>query len=95
MMHGRPGTTTKDGTTEHVATSCPTCGKKLDAGSTVDNRNVAPEPGDYSVCIYCGQGLQYIEGLKLEAIKDTDMPVYALEQIRRVRMAIARVRRWS
>jgi hypothetical protein len=76
-------------TTRHVATPCPSCGMKLDAGSPVDDRAITPEPGDFSVCIYCGHGLRYTEGLRLELVKDGDLPRYARKQVERIRRLMA------
>lgn len=72
-------------TTRHVASPCPSCGMKLDACSTLDDQAITPELGDYSMCCYCGHGLQYAEGLRLVLVVDGDIPPDALREIERVR----------
>ena len=46
-------------TTRHATTNCPTCGAGFDAASAVDGKDVAPTPGDISVCLYCGEWLMF------------------------------------
>jgi hypothetical protein len=56
----------------HVeATSCPSCGHNLDAaaGVTADR---APEPGDVTICAYCGAGLVFGLGGRLYAMSEAD-----------------------
>lgn len=48
--------------TTHVEPqSCPKCGKKLDAVSDAFGE-ASPGPGDMTVCLYCGQIMQFGEG---------------------------------
>jgi len=43
---------------------CPECGKPLNGASGIDTDN-GPDPGDFSVCIYCGTILVFSEDIKL------------------------------
>lgn len=55
-------------------TNCPGCKKKLDAATCLHiisedpTRRNDPEPGDYSVCAYCGQPMRFTKGLRLRAV---------------------------
>ena len=46
---------------------CPTCGKILDAVSAEDGTG-SPEPGDITVCFYCGEILNFSDDMILEKI---------------------------
>lgn len=75
------------GSTERVPVrSCPGCGARLDARTeVVDATQPAPapapteQPGDVSVCFYCGAALQFTATLDLEPIAPEDLhgPAYA------------------
>lgn len=39
--------------------SCPNCSKVLDDATAVHSDTPKPEPGDLSVCIYCGTMLRF------------------------------------
>lgn len=44
----------------HAQSRCPQCNYKLDASTHVQGESTsAPQPGDASVCINCGQVLTY------------------------------------
>lgn len=40
-------------------TSCPACGYVMDDATAADGSNVWPEPGDFSLCLRCGEVLVY------------------------------------
>jgi hypothetical protein len=44
---------------------CPKCDYKLNGASIVSGEDVAPQPGDFSICLNCGQLLVYIDGTLL------------------------------
>lgn len=50
--------------TRHRATACPRCEHTLVDAST-SALGVRPEPGDTSVCAYCGQVLKYEDDLAI------------------------------
>ena len=43
--------------------SCPVCGKPLDSISSVQGDNQPPQPGDITVCLYCGAVMEVGGGL--------------------------------
>ena len=49
---------------------CPVCGTTLDAASGIATAR-APEPGDVSVCLYCGTMLTWAEDMALVQIDPT------------------------
>jgi uncharacterized protein with PIN domain len=57
-------------TTRHKATSCPTCGHKLDASSHAD---AAPSVKDFSICFECGEILQYEADFTLVAASKEEL----------------------
>ena len=55
-------------TTRIPESNCPTCNHKLNAVSDCINQNV-PKPGDISMCIKCGQMLEFSDDLTQIHIK--------------------------
>ena len=51
-------------TTKIPATICPSCGWKNDA-ATHPTEDVAPTPGDLSVCLRCQEIMRFDDGLQL------------------------------
>jgi hypothetical protein len=60
------------GVTRLPAQQCPLCGKTIDAHGTVDKTDVAPRPGDWSVCAGCFQWLRYDAFLALRAVTNKE-----------------------
>lgn len=60
-------------TTHHPGGQCPECGSKID-GSTPcgDDSELHPEPGDISMCLYCGVWLLFDAHL-LPTIRATEL----------------------
>jgi hypothetical protein len=50
--------------TRHAAMRCPSCGATLDT-SEHPLEDISPEPGNLSLCVYCGAWLVFAEGLVL------------------------------
>jgi hypothetical protein len=75
------------------AAECPVCGATLDGAAQVDGAGT-PEPGDVTVCAYCGAPLRFTDaGLELltdaEAARITaENPAFAA-----ARWAVAQLRR--
>jgi hypothetical protein len=67
---------------KHAA--CPNCGEKLDAATSVTDKNAIPKEGDIGICFKCGTLLEYEEGFfvhelsqkSLDAIKLIDENLY-------------------
>lgn len=51
---------------------CPACGYLMDAAAPVDDSRAGPVPGDYCVCLNCGEMLVYEAGLKLRKLSPQD-----------------------
>lgn len=41
--------------------SCPHCGEKLDAAIAVGDEEISPNPGDWSICLYCASPLVFTD----------------------------------
>lgn len=70
--------------------SCPLCGKKLDAASDADGEE-RPSPGDVTLCIGCGTVFEYDGEMKLRVMTEAELSALEEEvqaQIKTVRMAI-------
>lgn len=54
-----------DDSRAHVkATTCPNCGRKLDAATSTRLGRQRPKPGDFSLCIGCAAVLRFDEELE-------------------------------
>jgi hypothetical protein len=63
----------KLGTDHHIPQSpCLSCGKPLD-GATCVGRDAAPDPGDITICIYCGHIMVFDDNLKLRELSDEEV----------------------
>jgi hypothetical protein len=57
---------------------CPTCKSEHDAATSVSHVHARPQPGDFSLCINCGQICRFTAGLQLAASSAAEV-----EQLRR------------
>lgn len=46
---------------------CPVCDYEPDAASAVDGSNHRPKPGDLTLCLKCGEIMQFGEKMRLES----------------------------
>jgi hypothetical protein len=79
---------------ELTANNCPSCGRLLEAASMHAER--LAEPGDYSVCAYCGSFLQITEDMRTRLLTEEDvaeMPDDLRNMLIRARKACAAWRR--
>jgi hypothetical protein len=54
--------------------TCPNCKTELDAHKEVANGlDILPEPGDISVCVYCGHICAFDEDLELRDLTDKEI----------------------
>ena len=70
--------------------NCQNCGKRLDQHSNVDDESLKPRDGDISVCMYCGEVNQFING-KLELIDIKILPMVVQQEISRIEQARQKV----
>jgi len=64
--------------------TCPDCGYHMDAATSVDGEDGAPQAGDLSLCISCGALLEFNEDLLLvKATRETvsELDVESLEEL--------------
>jgi len=54
-------------------TSCPYCGKGLDAASSPHHRGARPSEGDLGMCVGCGGFMKYNKELKLDKITTEEL----------------------
>lgn len=79
-----------DELTENVTvlevTKCPVCDANLNAAAPAEGEN-RPNPGDYSLCLYCGEYLRFTDELKLRSLTTADIvdaPLNELAYMRRM-----------
>jgi hypothetical protein len=70
-------------TTRHGWITCPACSYRMDCSTPLEG-NATPKPGDFTLCISCGELLQYGKGLQFEAIPDDDFLKLPPEEIERL-----------
>lgn len=56
--------------TDLPKSNCPNCGHTLDASAGLDG--VLPEPGDITVCVYCGHICAYDDDLRLRDLNEQE-----------------------
>lgn len=64
-----------DRTTRTPISKCPSCGTPNDAATLAGKGDEAtrPDPGDVSVCLYCGHLMAFAEDLTLRDLTDAEM----------------------
>jgi hypothetical protein len=65
-------------TTRIIASPCPSCGKIMDAATSCEGH--VPNPKSFTVCVECGQILQFDQDLRLVNADEADLMTLALEQ---------------
>jgi hypothetical protein len=51
---------------------CTGCGKRVDGATPIDDETATPDPGDVTVCIYCGHVMAYTDDLQLRDLTDAE-----------------------
>lgn len=61
---------------------CPTCGYAMDrATDALDEPGApAPKPGDFSMCLSCGQPLRFTEGLHIRVCPPDELHLLPMAQ---------------
>ena len=78
-------------TTRFSPASCPSCGKKLDA-ATHPTEDVAPLPGDVTICLCCQDILIFTEDLGLRRPTDQELETLPLLEISRIQRVLTAVK---
>lgn len=69
--------------------NCPSCDKRLDAASTLENDDIQPKSGDVSICLYCASFLTFTENLSIRLL--TTEEIAELED--NIRIVLMKMRR--
>ena len=70
---------------------CPGCGAACDASTNLLGKQ-GPEPGDVSICLYCGMLMKFTDDMMLRQLTGTEM----IEVLKDERVAkIERARQWA
>lgn len=71
-----------------LASSCPRCGYRMDTATAIDDTDkVRPSPGDFSVCMRCGQTLRFDEDMEPVLCLDEELSELTPKQMERIRHA--------
>ena len=76
--------------TRMTQSNCPTCGHVIDAASDPTGE-ATPEPGDFTVCLYCQDLFKFGENLRLEPLQESDIAKLPLDVVSRYQSAIRKV----
>jgi hypothetical protein len=52
---------------------CLSCGKRLNSASVPGSEDPTPEPGNSTICLYCGHLMVFAEDMSLRALTDAEM----------------------
>lgn len=53
--------------------TCPVCKYEMDSATCVGVEGIEPQPGDVSLCLNCGEVLQYNDILVLKTVTDEEL----------------------
>lgn len=51
---------------------CPNCHSECDTATAAVEEEVVPVPGDVSICLYCGEFLQFSDDMALVSLSDEE-----------------------
>jgi hypothetical protein len=60
---------------------CPACGKVIDADTPASFETVAPQPDDFSICLFCSAWCRYNNDMTLRLAEEKDMEEMQPDQI--------------
>jgi hypothetical protein len=60
--------------------TCPHCGRANDGHTTTGSEAPAPQPGDISMCIGCGQFARFGDDMKLHAFTEEEKRLIGTDQ---------------
>ena len=66
---------------------CPTCNYKIDCASVATGEHEVPNPHDVSICLSCGEFLEYADDMALIKITEKTTKELTLEQLVTMRRA--------
>lgn len=53
--------------------ACTNCGKVMDSARVVDKDDVAPTPGDVTICFYCHHLMAFADDMTLRDLTDAEI----------------------
>lgn len=68
-------------------TNCPQCNKLLTASTAADGSDRLPEPGDFTMCVYCGTILIFDDELRQRLPTSDELDDLSPEMLERMRRA--------
>lgn len=71
----------EEGITKMGKDFCPTCNHTCDAAGTEDGKPGVPVPGDVSICLNCGEFLEYASDMALIKIRPETIRNMEQEQL--------------
>jgi len=74
-------------TTRLPEAECLRCRKKVDAASGVADDGAVPEPGDVTICIFCGYLMTFADDLSFRELTEEDILELPLDEISRFQSA--------
>lgn len=69
---------------EHKRSTCPTCGKVIDAATSHGSAPRGPRGGDFGACWGCGQILRYNADLSIRASSLDEVSEHSPELVRKL-----------
>jgi len=78
-------------TTRLPEAECLRCRKKVDAASCVADGGAAPEPGDVTICIFCGYLMTFADDLSFRELTEEDILELPLDEVSRFQNARKKV----
>ena len=70
MTIGQVRMESKEDYTKMGKDHCPACNYQCDSASAVDGKHKPPVPGDYSLCLNCGEWLEFSSDMALIIIPE-------------------------
>jgi len=78
-------------TTRLPEAECLRCRKKVDAASCIADDGAAPEPGDVTICIFCGYLMTFADDLSFRELTEEEILELPLDEISRFQIARKRI----
>ncbi len=76
---------------EHEPIVCPSCNAKLNCSTNIISED-PPDPGDMSICCYCGDLLVYTENRELRMATEADRATLNEEEAFLIKTVQAKIR---
>ena len=74
-------------TTRFPEMGCLRCGALMDAASHLTDDDATPEPGDVTICLYCGMLMAFSEDLTFRELTEEEITKVPLDEVSRFQRA--------